>query len=201
MSNRTKTLIWLIALVILIGGAYLAYKRLGGMVEQNISSDVSQNTNNNTNQSTNQSKDTQQIEDRLKAVDFNVVDVDGKTVKLSEFFGKPIVVNFWASWCPPCKAEMPHFQKTFSEYSEEITFMMVDLVDGQRETVETGKEYIDSQKFTFPVFFDTRQEAAFAYMIQSIPSTLFIDKDGYIVHAVKGQMNEETLRSYIEEIK
>jgi peroxiredoxin len=77
----------------------------------------------------------------------------------------------------------------------------VDLVDGQRETKETGAQYIEEQGFSFPVYFDVEQEAASAYGILSIPTTLFIDKDGYIVTGVQGAIDAKTLRKGIDLIK
>lgn len=132
-------------------------------------------------------------QEKVKAPDFTVIDRDGNKVKLSDMFGKPVVVNFWASWCPPCKAEMPDFDKVYGEIGSDVTFMMIDLVGG-RETRELGEKYVDEQGFSFPVYFDTEQEAAMIYGITAIPTSLFIDKDGYIVTAAQGAIDEKTLR-------
>ncbi len=136
-------------------------------------------------------------QERIKAPDFTVVDADGKDVKLSDMKGKPVVLNFWASWCPPCKAEMPEFDKVFGELGGDIVFMMVDMTDGERETAETGAEYVREQGFSFPVYFDTSQEAAYAYGVRSIPTTVFIDGEGYVVTGAEGQIDEGTLRTGI----
>ena len=132
------------------------------------------------------------------AADFTVFDEAGNPVKLSDFSGKPIVLNFWASWCPPCKSEMPHFNSVYANKEDEVVFLMVDLVDGQRETKEKGLQYVTDQAFDLPVYFDTKQEAAFAYGISSIPTTFLIDAKGNIVTSYKGAINEATL---IEAIK
>ncbi len=142
-------------------------------------------------------------EDRVKAPDFIVYDADGHEVKLSDYLGTPVVLNFWASWCPPCKEEMPHFNKVSGEYAEdELVFLMIDLVDGDRETVESGLSYIEENNYTFTVLFDTEQDAAMTYGIRSIPATLFIDKEGYIIKEISrvGLLDEERLRSRIEYI-
>jgi len=136
-----------------------------------------------------------------KAEDFMVVNIDGKYVKLSDMLGRPVVVNFWASWCSPCKKEMPEFNKVYEEYGTAVAFMMVDLVDGNRETREKGLEFITSRGYRFPVYFDMYQEAAKAYGITSIPMTLFIDKDGYIVTKAIGVIDEDTLKKGIELIR
>lgn len=133
-----------------------------------------------------------------KAPDITVYDMDGNAVKLSDLRGKPIVLNFWASWCPPCKSEMPQFDAVYAELGEEIQFMMVDLVDGGRETVETGKAYLQEQGFSFPVFFDTDNQAGMYYGIRSIPTTIFIDKDGYSIAYAQGAIDEATLRQGID---
>ncbi len=131
----------------------------------------------------------------ILAPDFVVVDSEGEEVKLSDYLGIPVVLNFWASWCSPCKSEMPHFNKVSEEYGkDELVFLMIDLVDGQRETVESGKKYVEENEFTFTVLFDTKQDAAATYGVRSIPSTLFIDKEGYIQAGVEGAIDEETLR-------
>ena len=136
-----------------------------------------------------------QEEERVKAFDFTAEDYNGNEVKLSDYIGTPIVLNFWASWCPPCREEMPHFNKVSEEYSDdELIFLMVDLVDGQGETVESGKQHVEESGYTFTVLFDTKQEAAITYGLSSIPLTVFIDKDGYIEGVARGAINEETLR-------
>lgn len=142
-----------------------------------------------------------QTDDKIKAPDFTVYDTAGNEVMLSDMEGRPVVLNFWASWCPPCKSEMPYFNTTHAELGDEVQFMMVDLVDGARETIETGTAYIEQQGYSFPVFFDTGGEAGNAYGIRSIPTTIFIDRDGYIVTGIEGMLSEATLRKGIDTIR
>lgn len=139
--------------------------------------------------------------EKIEAVDFSILDRDGNTVNLSDYYGKPIVLNFWASWCPPCKAEFPHFEDAYNELGGDVTFLMVDLTDGQRETVEKAKGFIEDNGYTLPIYFDTTQEAAYIYGISSIPSTLFIDKDGYIRSGYRGAMDKKTLDAYIDSVR
>jgi thiol-disulfide isomerase/thioredoxin len=127
--------------------------------------------------------------------------MQGESVKLSDFIGKPVVLNFWASWCPPCKREMPHFNEVYSEFKNEVEFMMVDLVDGKRETVEKGKKHIQDQGYNFPVYFDTNQGAAAAYNISSIPTTVLIDAQGNIADVYQGYMEKDELISGIRLIQ
>lgn len=133
------------------------------------------------------------------APDFTVQDGSGKDVKLSDFKGRPVVVNFFASWCPPCKAELPDFEKMYKEYGKSgVVFMMVDLTDGQRETKAIAQQFVKSNNYTFPVYYDIKSDAADTYNISSIPDTLFIDKDGNIVKSYVGAINEAVIKSNIE---
>lgn len=131
------------------------------------------------------------------APDFTVYDAEGNPVKLSDMRGTPVVLNFWASWCPPCKAEMPDFDEICKEYEGKVTFMMVNLTDGQSETQESAQSFIDSMGYTFPVYFDKDSDAAYKYGIQSIPTTFFIDAEGYAIAYYSGAMSGDTLRQGI----
>ncbi len=128
------------------------------------------------------------------APDFTVYDLDGNGYKLSDFRGKPVVLNFWASWCGPCKQEMPDFNTTYGELGEEIHFLMVNLTDGSQETLESASSFIAGTGYTFPVYYDTSCEAAMAYGVYSIPTTYFIDAEGYAIAQATGAITAETLQ-------
>ncbi|MBO5166568.1 MAG: TlpA family protein disulfide reductase [Lachnospiraceae bacterium] len=129
-----------------------------------------------------------------KAPDFTVYTATGDEVHLSDFVGKPVILNFWASWCGPCKSEMPLFQEMYDTYGEEIAFVVVNLTDGYSETVETAQAYIDEAGYTFPVYFDTDQDAAYTYYVMSIPTTYFIDAEGNMIAYGQGALSEESFK-------
>lgn len=133
--------------------------------------------------------------------DFSVLDEEGNMVSLSDFFGTPIVVNVWATWCPPCRAELPYFNAAAEQYEGQIRFMMVDLTDGSTDTVDSATAFIREENgFSFPLYFDVDFSAAQAYQINAIPVTLFIRADGSLFHQQIGGMDEATLNSYIQQL-
>lgn len=131
------------------------------------------------------------------APNFSVLNTSGNAVRLSDKLGRPIILNFWATWCPPCRRELPDFDKLFKEYGDRVEFMMINLTDGRRDTVAGTKRFVAEKGYSFPLYFDTRFSASNAYTVSSIPQTTFIDKNGNVFKTRIGAMNEATLRSYI----
>ena len=185
-----KSLFLLLILVVLIAGAAVLYNGLAGTVDmeslatgETVPADVpGETTAVNTN----------------LAPDFTAYDLEGNAVSLSGFRGKPVILNFWASWCGPCKSEMPDFQEKYGQYGEEIHFLMVNLTDGSQETVETAQGFVDGQGYTFPVYFDTDYSGAMAYGVNAVPATYFIDEEGNLVAYGKGALTGETLQRGID---
>lgn len=138
--------------------------------------------------------------DEYAAPDFTVYDESGNAVKLSDFEGEPVVINFWASWCGPCKSELPAFDKLSAEYGEDVKFMMINLTDGVRETIDGVKEFVEENGYSFEVLYDTDFEAAYAYGVYSIPMTVFVDESGNIYTGYIGAINETTLEEVITEL-
>lgn len=134
----------------------------------------------------------------LPAPDFTVLDIEGEEVSLSDFAGKPVVINFWATWCGYCKAEFPNFQNAYEEYGDDVVFMMVNVTDGMRETVEKASEFIAENEYTFPVYFDTELAAARTYGATSLPATLFVDAEGNVSAGYLGMLSEEKLTNNIK---
>ena len=132
------------------------------------------------------------------APDFTLYDIDGNAYKLSDFRGKPVVLNFWASWCGPCKAEMPDFEEACKTYGDQIQFLIVNLTDGSSETVESASGYIAEQGYTFPVYYDVDMEGAAAYSIYAIPVTYFIDAEGSIRAFNEGMISADVLEGNIQ---
>lgn len=151
---------------------------------------------------TDSSGNTDSSENKIEtAPDFTMTDASGEEVKLSDFFGKPVLLNFWASWCGPCKSEMPHFEDAYQKYGEDINFVIVNLTDGARETVEAASDFIEEQGYTFPLYFDTNTEGAMTYGTYSIPVTYFIGADGVPVAQANGALDAATLQKGLDMIQ
>lgn len=135
------------------------------------------------------------------APDFTVYDAEGNEITLSVLMdGKPTVLNFWASWCGPCRSEMPHIQEAYERLGGEVSFVMINMTDGQRETQESAEEYMAESGWTFPIYFDSDYDAAMTYGAYSLPQTYFIDAEGRLIAAARGSMSAEVLQSGIDMI-
>ena len=134
------------------------------------------------------------------APDFKVVNKSGKSVQLSDYQGKPVVVNFWATWCGPCLSELQAFEDAYYDYRADVQFMMVNLTTWEKTPkISYVKDFLLDNDYDFPAFFDTKGSAEKAYNVKSIPLTLFIDEDGDLVYKHSGAMSESQLNGYIEE--
>ena len=132
------------------------------------------------------------------APDFELTTMDGETKKLSDFRGEPAMLNFWATWCPPCQAEMPDMEKFYK--NTKMPVVSVNLTKSERN-VDSVKDFIKDYKLTFPVFLDEKLDASKKYAIQPIPTTYLIDKEGRI-HAKRiGPMNYDYMVAQYEELK
>lgn len=191
MKNKITVLVLILVFILLIGGSYVLYNYLS----PSISSDkmTTQDEAGNNSETSQQEKE--------PAPDFTVYDKNGTEVKLSDFAGKPVVVNFWASWCGPCQMEMPDFEEKYRELSSEVNFLMVNITDGSRETVKTASAFIEKKGYTFPVYYDTESNAAITYDVYSLPTTYFIDSSGHVTAQTTGAIDGETLQKGIEMIK
>lgn len=137
----------------------------------------------------------------IPAIDFTLKDQYGNTHTLSDYKGKTVFLNFWATWCSPCKAEMPDIQKLYEEFQQEdVVILGVAAPNLGREKSEEGiKGFLEENGYTYPVVMDTGAEAFQAYGINSFPTTFMIDKDGNVFGYIPGQLSEETMRDIIRQ--
>ncbi|HBE9270493.1 redoxin family protein [Clostridioides difficile] len=165
--------------------------------EENSDGNNSQKDSNNDNND-NGSND----EDRIKSIDFTLTDQYGKTHKLSDYEGKVVFLNFWATWCPPCKEEMPYIEQLYKDYNKNNDDVVILGVaspnlgrEGSREHVVN---FLKDQGYTFPVVLDEDGALAYQYGINAFPTTFIIDKEGYVTQYIPGAMDKATMASFIE---
>ncbi len=193
MSSKKRLVVLILVFAVVLTGAVVMYNALKDKLSYSNLTETKPDTE------TQESGDTEE-ETLTLAPDFTVIDSEGNEVKLSDMRGKPVIVNFWASWCGPCKSEMPEFDEAYEKYKDDICFMMVNLTDNSSETVATAKSYIESQGYSFPVYYDTMLEAATAYSGYSIPATYFIDAEGNAIAYAVGAIDNTTLQKGIDMI-
>lgn len=174
-------------LIMFINGSFGVYKHL--------------NDSNNSN-SNSQSIDKENKNEKIMSIDFTLYDQNGKEHKLSDYKGKTVFLNFWATWCPPCKAEMPYIEQLYKEYNKnnkDVVILGVASPNLDREgSKEDIIEFLQQEKYTFPVVMDNNGELAYQYGISAYPTTFIIDKEGYITQYVPGAMDKQTMKYLIE---
>lgn len=218
-NNRTVLIIILIFSVVIGGAAFLynslideyrqdSFVTLGQGNEQDISaSDTADNSTSSAEEASYENEtevpsayteveEEESVEEPLQAApDFTVYDSSGNKVKLSDYLGKPVILNFWASWCGPCKSEMPGFDNLYKKYGDSVQFLMVNLTDGTQETKEDADSFIQGEGYSFPIYYDQDTDAAYTYGISSIPTTFLINEEGYIEAYAMGAISEEALEN------
>ena len=128
------------------------------------------------------------------APDFEVETFTGETLRLSDLNGKVVVLNFWASWCPPCRWEMPFFETMWQEYRDrDVVFVGIAMSD----TLENARDFAEESGVTYPIALDTTNEIVRAYEILSLPTTFFIGKDGNIERKLTSAANEGLLKVFL----
>ena len=177
MTSKNKTIVLVLLLVVILVGAGIVY---GQLKQQSDQTQIPVAT------------------EKIAIPNFELQDWEGNIVEFSEFNGKPVIINFWASWCPYCVEEMPYFETMYKEFGEDIHFLMIDSVDGTKETIQKGKDFLAQYDYTFPVYFDTQFVASQIFGLQGLPATFLIDSDGFFVAWINGMTDEATLRKGVE---
>lgn len=191
MKQSKTVLILILLLVFLLGGGTLLYQKLSAPAQTSAPEPVADASI---------PENAPEPAADLTA-DFTVQDEQGNAVSLSDFIGRPVIVNFWATWCPPCRSELPYFDAAAKDYAGQIEFLMVDLTDGYSDTVESATAFArDENGYSFPLYFDVEYSAVEAYRINAIPVTLFVRADGSLLHQQLGAMSEAELQSYLTKL-
>ena len=133
------------------------------------------------------------------APDFALTDLDGNTVRLSELRGQPVFINFWATWCPPCREEMPEIQKVYEEKGKKVKFLAIDL-SGTEKSTESVRRFLSSNGYTFPVLLDQDGSVAQRYLVRAIPTSFFIDAQGVVSYKHTGPMTRAAMEQVIRKI-
>lgn len=199
---NNKNLFFIILILVILTLAYYGYNNLNST--SNLSN--SNTPNNTSSDGTSEPQDSDKSDssdnaDDSKVPDFKVYDINNNPVNLSEFENQAIVINFWASWCPPCREEMDYFQEAYEAYSEKgVKFFMINSTDGERETVETASEYFKENDYTMDMYFDLDFDASQSYGVRSLPMTFFVKKDGTLANYHLGSLDKDSLFANIDDL-
>lgn len=171
-------------------------------IDVDTSTDTDTNTDTTTDTETNTDTESETDDtEKVYAPNINLLDYNGNEVTLESFRGKVVVLNFWASWCPPCKAEMPDFETAYQKYGNDVEFVMVSHLAWGSDTIESAKSFYNSSGYTFPIYFDYQFEGYYAYDLQSIPRTVIINSDGTVCAYYTGMISEQILENAINSAK
>ena len=203
-KRKLTTLALLAGFVLLLGGALALYRTLGrgaapGLAVEPTPAPAATASPEQAGPAEDAAAEEQQAEESAAAAvpDFTIYTGEGDAVQLSDFAGRPVIVNFWASWCGPCQNEMPDFEQAYADYGDEIEFVMLNATYG-RETMDSARSFLEESGYTFPVYYDTDADAAAAIGVTAFPTTLFIGPDGTLTAYAISMLDAETLQRGID---
>lgn len=197
-------------IILIISGAIMAFGGIQGISRVNNNMNNPNTISGSNNTPVNETDTTIENEEipneeekpQIKALDFTLYDQYGNEHSLKDYKGKTIFLNFWATWCPPCRREMPHIEELYKEYGENQKDVVILGVAAPNLGSEGNEEYIteflDKGNYTFPVAFDTGGSLIYGYGINAFPTTFIIDKEGYLTLYVPGAMDKATMQEIIE---
>jgi peroxiredoxin len=134
------------------------------------------------------------------APDFSLEDMHGNKVTLSDFQGRPVLINFWASWCPPCRSEMPELQRVYAaQEADGLVILAVNTV--YQDELDDVNDFVAEQKLTFPILLDSEGAVAVAYRASTLPTSVFVDRAGKIHLVQIGPMTQQFVESVLREME
>ncbi|MEK7214279.1 MAG: TlpA disulfide reductase family protein [Chloroflexota bacterium] len=133
----------------------------------------------------------------MPAPEFTLQSLGGKPVSLSDYRGKTVLVNFWATWCPPCRSEMPDMQRVAQDHPDDLVVLAVDLQEAPEPVASFAKQF----GLSFPILLDTKGDVSQAFGVQSLPSSFFIDPQGRIASFNIGALNESAIRRRLQQVQ
>ncbi|MGL4849838.1 MAG: TlpA family protein disulfide reductase [Clostridium sp.] len=128
-----------------------------------------------------------------KEINFKLENLEGKEVSLNNYKGKKVFINFWASWCPPCKEEMPYIEKLYKEYGNDIVILTINV----GENTEKVKKFVEEDKYTFPVLLDKDMKVSEEYGARYLPTSVLINEKGEIANYRNGAMDYQQMKEFV----
>lgn len=193
--------------VLIIVGIIMIFSGIGKSFDyvKKDSASTIKNVQNKTEKNVQQNEDNSTKVDKTKAADFSLIDQYGTSHKLSDYKGKVVFLNFWATWCPPCRGELPHIEEIYKEYKNNSENVIILGITAPNLANEGSKkeitDFISKQGYTVPVMFDETGEIMDEYNIEAFPTTFIIDKDGNVYKYVAGAMEKDEMKTLINKAK
>lgn len=213
--KKYSFILWIIIFVLVIGGGYYFIEKFGGEETPDPIVSVPQEEGNEGEAKTppvagETPAEEAPVEDAISKLkvktpftpEFTIQNNEGEEVSISDYRGKKVIINFWASWCPPCIEEMPEFQALHNELDpEETVLLAINLTDGQRETKTLANSFLAENNLDMNVLYDTQGNAFYEFNVTSIPQTFFLDEEGTVQYSILGMTNKITLDAVLERME
>ncbi len=190
VQPKSKTWIWIVVAIVVIGGAWASFSLVGPVPDQAAVS---------------QAVDVEAVNLEPAPIaghpapDFTLQNLAGETVQLSDFKGQPVIINFWATWCGPCRIEMPHLEAAYNEHLDDgLVILAVNLT--ARDNVEDIPAFRDEFGLTFPIILDETGDVATTYKLIGQPASVFVDKNGVTHEVWSGPINEAFINERVAQL-